>query len=286
MGKTATDYFETQRRIKALRQHEKNGAEPDAYLPILSRIINGLPMPAISLDNSFLYRARPNEPGKLFLHLDELKYPKPEYVKTRGRLNDIGESVLYAALCELGTIIELRPSLGRVFTISKIEKVKKTPLIFFPIGVLGRTYSPAPKNKTEKIIVDYLQSQITKQTEINDDYNSTISLAHFFLKTNIKGDDKVSSRSGLIYPSVQGIKGVSNTTTFNVALSPEIFDAYYSIRECYVYFLSNEQSHYQLNEINKGIIQEDGFINWEYDYQGMKTRGIKEFNFEILDRFY
>ena len=151
------------------------------------------------------------------------------------------------------------------------------------MGILGRLYSPNTKNKTEKLIVDYLHSQITKQVEINEDYNSTIALAHFFLKTDLKGNNQISPRSGLIYPSVQGIKGVSNTTTYNIALSPEIFDNYYSIRECYVYFLSNEQTHYQLNEINKGFIQENGAINWEHNYQAMKARAREEYKFEIED---
>lgn len=275
-----SDYYEVQRRIKTLEKLLIKKAEPKYFLPILKLIIKGVPFSAITLKNKFLYRSRFNKSGKLFQNIRELKYP-PEYsVNNKGRLNDIGESILYASLCELGTIIESRTSLNKLFTITKFENFENKQLLFFPIAVEKPQYVPQPKNKKEQLVYDYLHKEITKIVQDRGEYNSTIAIAHHFMKTHVKWD-LGHKNAGFIYPSAVG-KEVSNKTTYNVALTPEIFDANYKAAGVTTYFLIDEGENYVLTEVNTASIDSAGNLTWHKNYEEMIDYALSEFGITAM----
>ncbi len=271
----ASDYFSTQRRIKALRRHIAYNSPPKTFAPTLRLLLKGLSFNGTTLENKFINRSRWNDDGRLFEHVNELKYPPKDAVKKKGRLNDVEESIFYASLCELGSIIESRPPLDQLFTIAKIKKVDGQSLIFFPLAIEKPTFIPIPKNKSQKMIFDYLYGEITKIAKHENEYNSTIAIAHHFLRTKINSD-LVQKSAGLAYPSAVG-REISNSVTYNLAMLPEVFDTNYRIVEATVYFLSNEETHYQLNPLNVASVGIDGELIWECSYKEMLEKAVIEF---------
>lgn len=265
--KKTIDFFATQRRIKALKQHTVNNSYPTDFLPALRVILKGLPFKATTLENEFIFRSRLHDTDKLFSHIDELKYPRGEYIKEKGRFNEIGESIFYGSLCELGTIIESHPTFDQLFTIIKIRKIAGLPLFLAPIAVEKFPFTPIPKNENESIIFNYLYGEVTKIIQDKREYNSTIAIGHHFLRTTFSSDT-VQKNLILCYPSAVG-KEICNTTTYNLAMRPETFDSNFKIIEAIVYSLSNEQTEYVLNPYNIANIEENGNLIWKYNYKEM-----------------
>lgn len=269
------NYFELKRKILTLHQLSERHAEPEEYLPILKVMFNRFPLHGTTIKNDFIYRARMNLTGKLFNNLAELKYPPKQNIKVKGRLNDIGENILYAALGELETLIEVALQFNKLFTISKIRHKTKEG-IFIPLGMIDREYSVIPQLRTEELLINYLNSEITKIVSNPIEYNSTIAIAHFILNQPVK-KYKLGRLAGVIYPSVKS-KTMTNVRTNNVAIPPEIFDLCFVIEEVNVYCLTYENTHYQLNEVYRVIqINSDGTLKWFYDFDEMKDRISKGF---------
>jgi hypothetical protein len=123
---TSLKYFALKRGIAKLREHSTTNASPEFLLSLIRPLLTNVGLYGFELGNEKLYRARWNNKPRLFDHVDELKYPPPSSVTEKGRLNNVGESVLYAAVSELATIVELRPELNRIFTISPIDLILHT----------------------------------------------------------------------------------------------------------------------------------------------------------------
>jgi hypothetical protein len=264
------NYYEMKRRILNLSQLSKRNAEPEEFLYILKLMFNKMPLHGTTINNEFIYRARMNLNGSLFNNLGELKYPLKEDIKVKGRLNDIGESILYAALGELETLIEVAIQFNKLFKISTIKhKIKEG--IFIPLGMIDREYSVIPQSKTEELLINYLNSEITKIVSNPIEYNSTIAIAHLILNQPVK-NYKLGRLAGVVYPSVKS-KTMTNVRTNNVAIPPGIFDLCFVIEKVNVYCLTYENTHYQLNEVNRVIqINSDGTLKWFYDFDEMKDR--------------
>lgn len=269
------NYFEMKRKISKLQELSARNAEPEEYILLLQSMFNKVSIKATTIENDFIYRSRMNITGNLFNNLSDLKYPPKDKIKTKGRLNDIGESVLYAALSELGTLIEVRPQFNKLFTISTIRhKIKEG--YFIPLGITSKDFNVVPQSKSEELLINYCNSEITKKVLNPIEYNSTIAMAHLFLKKPVL-NYKLGRLSGIIYPSVES-KKLSNVITQNIAIRPEIFDSCFFIEDISVYCLTYEYRHYQLNEVNKVIsINSEGTLKWLYDFNEMKERISKGF---------
>jgi hypothetical protein len=273
-------YLDVKRKIEGFKKLSLETLEPDYHNKRLSGIVHGAIQSAISLENEAVYRARWNERGRLFERVSELIYPSAEYVTKKGRFNNINDSIFYGALCELGTIIELRTDLNKFFTISKFKRTFSDSPIFFPIGVKDKDgikdrFSPnVPLNKTQRTVIDFLNSEVTKEGLSGDTYNTSIAIGKFFLRQSIKMGDEKLIQGGVAYPSIES-KRVSNATTYNIAMTPTFFDHHYCIEESFIYVLTNEKSHYQLNPINYGTADEAENIVWKYSFEEMKDRVSK-----------
>ncbi|CAB3778597.1 RES domain-containing protein [Paraburkholderia caffeinilytica] len=262
-------YLQNKRLIGALERLSNQRAEPSKFMPLISDLFNGTSLHAMHVENGVIYRGRHNEGGRLFSTVEELSYPRPEYVRAKGRLNDVRQSVLYAALCELGTIIEMAVSLHATFTISKIQRRSDSSMFFFPLGLKSPPEFTA-QCKADALVRDFLKGQITRQRVEFDDYNCTIALGDMLLRKPI-ANYSASPYSGVAYPSVRSAIS-SNTTTYNLAMTPEVFDKNYMIVECSVYVLTHDVDHYQLNEVNRGKVLSDGKIDWLFGHAEMTNR--------------
>lgn len=272
----ATEYFKAKQLVDQLHRLTQTQANADEYVPLLNRMLHFLPVTAVPLQNSVLYRARLNETPTLFETVHELGYPPAQYVGAKGRLNECNESILYAALCELGCIIESKPDIGQLFTLATIERRDTTPVLFFPIGVRGRDFSFKAETKTNRLFIDWLHDELSKVVESSEGYNSTIAIAKLFMHKEILGYPG-EKFGGIIYPSVPG-KKTSNTITFNVAMQPGVFDRKFRIRSAQVYCLTSESDCYCLQSLNTGEIQPNGSIVWRITYEEMIDRALRGIN--------
>ena len=118
-----SNYFDTNRKIKHLKKLSARNANSDSLVPLLQNLFyDKMEINSFNIGDQFIYRARKNEPHRLFTDISELKHP--ESSPRKGRMNDIGESFFYGGICELGTIYELVPDIGRAVSRSKCNKVK------------------------------------------------------------------------------------------------------------------------------------------------------------------
>jgi len=275
---------EISRKLDVLKEHSAKNASSDIQLQLIKIILNQVPLSGIEIKNEEFFRSRWNNKKRLFSNLSELRYPCSKKVTKKGRFNDVGESILYMATSELGTILESRAILeGKInyelFTICKIERTA-TKLVYLPLGMPG--YHIGDKEDVlKKKINQYLYDEVTKivDDKNRENYNSTISLSKHFLRQKI---NKYSGNNtlGLIFPSVES-KKKSDKTTYNIALLPETFDNCFKIVEASVYCLTNEHSHIQLNELNRTRkIDNDDSINWAHTFKEMKKRISKGIRFD------
>jgi len=257
-----------------------NNAPVESHIPLLELVMKSHHSTVTTIDNDVLYRSRVNNKGCLFDHVDQLKYPDPTLVKHKGRLNGVGQSILYASTSIAGTIIESRPNINYVVTISKIKRKNDSLVYFQPLGFRNHEYGNPPSNKCHGLVSDYLNEELVKQVTAEDDYNSSIAINNFFMAKSLKyGPTKlnvinisIAPNLGLLYPSVQS-KLISNMTTHNIAMKPSIYENHYKIFETDVYclILDTDDDIVQIH-LNNGVISDNGRINWKFTFSEMVKR--------------
>jgi hypothetical protein len=258
------------KKIAHLKKLVLENIHHESQLKLISEIIHGVPVTAMDVLNKHIYRARWSPPKSLFNHFNDLIYP-PTIKAEKSRFNKQGESVLYAAACELGAITELRPDINKFFTITKFHQISNDFPFFFPLGMNDR-YSPKCKlNKSQKIVHDFLVSEVTKEVIFKEGYNITNLMADIFLYKTINIPGKNFPYGGITYSSVQS-KLISNTETYNFVMTPKFYHTHYSISDTTMYVLLHEYSKYWLLPINTGIISTSGAISWKYSFDEMKSR--------------
>jgi RES domain. len=257
--------------IKQLETKISCNATQNEYKSIINKLIDNVPVTAIFIENDPIYRARKHEIGKLFTHRNDLIYPKAEFVKTKGRFNDIHESVFYASTSELGSIIELAPDINTCFVISSFKKntldhKNYAYKLGFKADVPPNEFTP----KYNKIVIDYLNEKTTKPIQDQSEYDLTISLGDFYLKKKIINADEKSSTL-IVYPSANS-KIPCNQSTYNLVMQPHVFEKMYKFIEVYLYLLTFETTHYQLNPVNHGKLDCNDKIQWTFDHETMVSR--------------
>lgn len=290
MTSSVVNYFSKKRQIENFRQMVFRGCEPDELAPLLNVIMLGGGLVGHTMPGEYIYRCRVYIKGALFSHVDELKYPPSHGVKMKGRLNDVGQSVFYGSNSELGTLIEARPDLERLFVISKIVRKRPSEQPFFiglgmktPNYIQGATGADHPPlNRTDKQLTEFLHKEVTRPASDANCYNASIAIANHFFKVSLlqyadSGRSLVSfagsNYPGLIYPSVHGQK-ICNVTTYNLAMLPRTFDENYKIIQTDIYTLTHEPvgNLLVLASINTGIVDTSGMIEWQYTHGEMKGR--------------
>lgn len=146
-----------------------------------------------------LYRIRYRKMGQTFNKVEDVWYPKPLFITKRGRLNNIGESILYASADETTPYYELKATTGQSYALIEYEVIKGLNLKLMPIGL----YVQFPENVlseqgeiNRKIIDQFLYTEFTKDVGEGTEYLYRIS--NKIINTFYDMPDY----DGYIYPSI------------------------------------------------------------------------------------
>ena len=261
-------FKETKKIIKDLKKHQSLGSSPDKFTHKIKQLISGVELRVQTHKNDLIYRGRWNENDLLYDSIDDLKYPPKHVVGKKGRLNNIEESIFYGSICMLGSIVELRPDINKLFTISTIECINKQ-ILYMPLGMIP-IYNNF--NIQQKIVTKYLNKEMIKKVTNDDEYNLTIALSNCIIGAEINTNITNFNRNLCIaYPSVES-KKITNTTTYNVAMKPSTFDNNFKIVKAEVCFIVNRNSHYEILILNKTKEIIDKELIWDYDSNEMNQR--------------
>lgn len=273
MKVSSPQYFEMKRKIERLRAKPLVSGPDDTRPKILKSVIEGGTFSAITLKNEAVYRARWNERARLFHNVSELIYP-PAAFASRGRFNEKGESIFYGATSELGTIIELRPDMGKLFTISRFARKNVEDPLFFPLAIRSKDGRAdayfTPRRRSQKLLHDFLYEILTTRGDDINAYDLSIMLARQFFGLAIDMPQG-KGYAGIAYASVEA-RFIASHLTYNVAMRPSFFDENYQFVETFVYGLTLEKTHYQLNPANHATADPTGALNWRFSYDEMATR--------------
>lgn len=176
----------------------------------------------------------------------QVKYPPPkiEYKLDYNRASLKGQSVFYGGTGNLSAILETRPALGDLYTVSKWKQKKNTQINHFPIfyheAIYERTEFKADwenhkyllttlNNSAREVVSEFLNfmtevfiKEVAKDDKFGYIFSSLFS--NFYLS---KAQPKVHC---IYYPSV-----ASNYVASNIACLPETLDEFFEcveINEC------------------------------------------------------
>jgi len=172
-----------------------------------------------------------------------LKYPPAEFVKSYGRCNKPGMSMLYACFDPITAVNELRPDVGDLVTTTTWRAKPNAFMKYCPIFRVqpkGDVVNPRTleynqeferelRKKPEflweptKLIVDFVAQEFSRRLPPGNhlDYVFTGYFADKILNQFFDG-----SIDAIYYPSVKG-----NLSFFNIAIKPEVFDRCYELVE-------------------------------------------------------
>lgn len=226
----------------------------------------------------------------------QLKYPPLDIQHNLGynRASLKGESVFYAGTGNLSAIMETRPGLGDLYTVSKWRQKKGKPLNHFPIFYHPEIYERAEFEKDWQQHTDFLNSLDGNVREVVSDFLS------FLTEVFIKEVDR-EKKAGYIfsslfanyfltkaspqihciyYPSV-----ASEYVASNIACLPQTLDDFFEcvdVKECLCTHHNGAKQWLsrRLAEVNNVNANAIGKIEWqlhisESEYQELK----KEYKF-------
>lgn len=173
-----------------------------------------------------------------------LKYPPRDKVKTYGRCNFPGQSILYGCFSITTAINELKPKVGDIITESTWTVKSDQPMVFCPIFKnqptknnlinlrtyeINETYEQELKKHPEHLrksidtLVQFVADAFSKRI-ITENHLDYIFSAYFANK--ILNEFENGRIEAIYYPSVQ-----ERLSFENIAIKPESFDAKYLIDE-------------------------------------------------------
>lgn len=179
--KTISDDEIRSNLIKILSYDNGNGA----YFMPMNVPIHGIPT------NSLLFRIRTIDSS--IKCEDDLWYPPSKHISKRGRLNDINESILYAAE-DIGTALgEMRIKVGQEFYLLFYKVINNIGLIdISPCKGISSQYK-----EIEEIVSTFLVNEFSTFVSDNENERYRVSnmIGKFFYSYQLHGLD------GWIYPS-------------------------------------------------------------------------------------
>ena len=254
---------QTRNLIERLHHLLERKSKPDAFSGPLGNLLDDIQNLGVILTDVIFYRAR-LMPASFFTHVSELMYP-PKQITPKGRLNEEGSPLLYAAYSPVAALVEVSAKVGQIVAIAAIEELPgHADLVqFFSMGMPSSSrYSTPTRDRRDKLVHSYLNGEIAKAVDEGNEhqYNSTIAIAENFLyRPVLQPRYGIQLTPGLIYPSVKAGQPFDENS-YNVAMKPEVFDAHYHIVSVQAYYcLSLNEIH----PINRATVSSDGSLQWE-----------------------
>lgn len=167
-----------------------------------------------TLDRQKLYRVRPLKEGEIFEIESDVWYPNQKYVSKIGRVNDVGDPMLYCALDQNTPVYECGIAEGDWFGL--IQYSLKNSAAINLSNVVAQSNYPGVTEKwliNFKIINQFIRTEFTKPVGVGTEYLYRASLKFCRDLFDLPGCD------GFLYPSI-----ASFTEGYNVAIKPESAD--------------------------------------------------------------
>jgi hypothetical protein len=262
--------IENRNIINKVNELKKSRGDYKRYIPLIERLFSDVKFKGIDIANKEVYRYRKCNRDDLFYSISDLLYPKPEFVCRKGRLNDIHESILYCSTSELGALVEFDNVINDCFVISKFKRKTNHELICIPVGISNIGFENLKLSKMDEEIMAFCEEELTRSINNESDYDITRAIGDFFFNKTIEGELKYNNMC-MAYSSVKG-RDVSNTTTYNIAMLPSVFDDNFEFEYVSLYTLSLNQDTIHLHELNRGELEVNGEIRWMFDIESMLTR--------------
>ncbi len=289
--------FDLRQRINALKTADLTQLTVDQIKHRVARIIDQYPLQVRKLEISGMYRAQKNAAGEIFTNAKRLWYPPSSVVKKPGRLNNIGQSRFYAASMPNTTLLEMRPTIGDIFTVlvarTKDETIRTLNVAF--IGI-ERSCSFELEHLTERdifrrspsfreslgeanykkwlLIDDYLSSILGTPVKDSEEYKykPTIALAELLFSCQFL--------DAINYPSV-----ATQDHGINICMLPEKVDEMLITSDAWMIRVEAEDTHPTTGEKLQRIsflrrsreIAADGTIDWLPEGVGLDTDNIARF---------
>lgn len=166
------------------------------------------------LKNEILYRVRPIIEGEKFEKFSDIWYPPKEFVSRRGRINNVGESVLYCSFDKVSPIFECSLKPGDWYAIIQY-KIKDGCSVQVTNVLNNEIPSTISKNAllNHKIVNQFIYNEFTKPVGIGTEflYRSSQSICQNLMD--------VPNCDGYLYPSI-----ASYHKGHNVALKAKSVD--------------------------------------------------------------
>ena len=233
-----------------------------------------------TISSTNAWRARKHINQAYFDNVRDIWYPRPEVIRTYGRLNRPGCPIMYAAASHHTAILELRPEVGDVFTVLQLRLTdqSKHPHVM-ELGVaerasqfgtsssvrllentaVGRHFVRGHKNKNV-LIRSFLAREFTRVVNRGQEHQFKLSIA---ISEILLDNPKID---GIEYPSMAGdiaaFKGGEN-----IALKPASADRLYTADTCWVSVVEGTVSSPPEGFLMRCVrrarsIKQDGAIVW------------------------
>jgi hypothetical protein len=282
--------LEIQKRIAVLKRAKLDQiSDRDIERQVRSLLGLGYVTRPLYLNKPTTYRVRANRDAGCFNNVQDLWYPRPEFVRHRGRCNEAKSPVFYCGDSDMTAIIELHPEVGDLLTVLEVglKDPKSQPLVM-TVGIHEFTAKSNPKYggtppdqdeahqlflKSEGLVetnpmLDRYLTEVFMQVvdKDNDDaYKVTAAIARimfgqdeFFYK-----DGSPAPRQevhGLAYPSIRADKLGANVA-FTTAAADKLYKAV-----CATLVRVEEkrnETHYTVGILKQSkSIATDGEIEW------------------------
>ncbi len=288
---------ELENKITILKSSDFRGLSIDQLREMIAEIIDQCPLQPRPLRLSGVYRARKNCTTQIFTNASDLWYPPSSVIKTYGRLNNVGQSLFYAAMGAETAFHELRPKIGEVITVL-IARTKDDYALMERVPFVGieRSRSEALHHLRDEdifrtstkfrqqlgdnnykkwlLIDDYLSFILGKEVLDSEDYLYKPSVAFANLLFSYPKLDAIN------YPSV-----LTQNHGINICMLPEKADFYFKPSEVWMIKVDGEDVHPVTKEKLPRIIflrrskhiSPEGNIEWMQEGEGLTQEEIRRF---------
>ncbi|MCI2227687.1 hypothetical protein MC378_00820 [Polaribacter sp. MSW13] len=215
-----TSFADLKTKLERWERLVTEGASVDILVEEVNDITTNCPFQCLKRNTGHFYRARKNEGRNFFNNIEDVWYPREEFVKEVGRANRSGESKMYISQLPRTTLFEMQLKKGDNVTISKIGIKADSELNV-------QFISSAEKNS--KVVKD----EILFNMGLNENGVKNYHTIHKFLSDEFTKPDKkwyplstaitetitsYEESDGLLYPSMQ------SKNDLNIVLKKESAD--------------------------------------------------------------
>ncbi|MBD1567611.1 hypothetical protein [Vibrio sp. S12_S33] len=252
--------------ISRLEKMELSKISKEDLRKVLDRLMSGYKVEAPRYEAGLdIFRARICEkPGTI----GECSYPPAQYVKERGRANDVNQSMFYGSNYRGVPLFELRCEPGDKIALSHWRTT--APLVLNHIGFTEETEERLGSNRSLPAIYDFVK----KTNNFNDLNEMVHEYLGFMFSKPLDGEEdqayyKLTSTisdmmmqsehiNGLMFPTNQMFGNAEN-----IILKPEYVEQsmdFISVE--YIEVISKEGATYEINSIDSATREDAGVLQW------------------------